>query len=474
MIVSCIMERMRILFLLWCVLWGQLACGGEQREARNGLPPNVLLIYTDDQGTLDAHCYGARDLATPALDRLAAQGVRFTRMYAPSAICSASRAGLLTGRYPARAGVPANCSSQPGVPGMPSGEITIAELLKEAGYATAHVGKWHLGYSSDTMPLAQGFDYSFGHMGGCIDNYSHYFYWAGPNRHDLWRNGEEVWYEGQFFLDLMVRECIKFIRDNRHRPFFLYWAINMPHYPLQPVARWRSYYSMLPMPRSLYAAFLSTMDEGIAQVLDELDRCGLSRNTLVIVQSDHGHSTEERAFGGGGYAGPYRGAKGCLFEGGIRVPSIAALPGVIPAGEVRDQAVFGCDWLPTIAELCGARTPPDLDGQSLVGVLRSAAAPSPHEYLYWRLGRGPRAQWAVMEGDWKLLGNPRDTSNAGPLGPDDNPFLVNLSMDPGERTNLAQRYPEIVRRLRKRHEEIEKTIAASLSGRTGGAGAQER
>jgi arylsulfatase A len=151
--------------------------------------PNVIIIYTDDQGSVDANCYGAKDLATPNIDRLAATGVRFTQMYAPSAICSSSRAGLMTGRIPPRAGVAGNVSSEKGKAGMPTEEVTLAELMRGHGYATGHIGKWHLGYTPETMPNGQGFDYSFGHMGGCIDNYSHFFYWVGPNRHDLWRQG---------------------------------------------------------------------------------------------------------------------------------------------------------------------------------------------------------------------------------------------------------------------------------------------
>ena len=207
--------------------------------------PNVIVIYSDDQGTVDLGCYGSKDLETPHLDKLAARGVRFTQMYSPSAICSASRAGLLTGRFPARAGVPGNVSSQKGKPGMPAEEVTIAEMMKAAGYATGHIGKWHLGYTPETMPNAQGFDYSFGHMGGCIDNYSHFFYWNGPNRHDLWRNGEEIWEDGVFFGDSMVREAKGFIEKNKEKPFFVYWAINFPHYPLQGKEKWRKRYAHL-------------------------------------------------------------------------------------------------------------------------------------------------------------------------------------------------------------------------------------
>ena len=433
--------------------------GVRPASAERAGKPNVLLIYTDDQGTLDANCYGSKDLITPHTDALARQGVRFTQMYAPSAICSASRAGLMTGRFPARAGVPGNCPSMKGQPGMSPDEVTIAEMLKAAGYATGHVGKWHLGYTPETMPNGQGFVYSFGHMGGCIDNYSHFFYWAGPNRHDLWRNGEEIWEDGRFFMDLMAEECRQFIEENQDRPFFLYWANNVPHYPLQGTEKWREQYKDLPAPRNMYAAFVSTMDERIGRVLAKLDELKLRDKTLVIFQSDHGHSTEERTFGGGGNAGPYRGAKACLFEGGLRIPSIVSLPGTIPEGEVRDQMATGCDWLPTIAEICGANLPQvKLDGKSLVPVIMSSEAPSPHKTFYWQLGAGAKAQWVVREGDWKLLGNPRDSSNKAPLGKDDKRFLCNLAEDVTEMKNLAQEHPDVLERLEALRDEYVQNI----------------
>ena len=180
--------------------------------------PNVILIVTDDQGAADAGCYGAKDLVTPAMDSLAARGVRFTQFYSGAPVCSPSRACLLTGRYPLRAGLVGNAASPPGGEGMPTEQVTIAEMLKAAGYATAHIGKWHLGFKADQMPNSQGFDYSFGHMGGCIDNLSHFFYWQGPNRHDLYRNGREVFYPGRFFGDLMVEETSRFLEQNRARP----------------------------------------------------------------------------------------------------------------------------------------------------------------------------------------------------------------------------------------------------------------
>ncbi|MCA9123150.1 MAG: sulfatase-like hydrolase/transferase [Planctomycetaceae bacterium] len=417
--------------------------------------PNVILIYTDDQGTIDANCYGAKDLITPNIDALAERGIRFTQFYSAAPVCSPSRAAVLTGRYPQRAGLPSNAGSGKGAEGMPASQVTIAEMLKTAGYATGHIGKWHLGYIPETMPNGQGFDYSFGHMGGCIDNYSHYFYWQGPNRHDLWENGVEIWKDGKFFPDLMVEEATKFIESNQERPFFLYWPINTPHYPLQGTNEWRERYADLPEPRRQYAAFVSTTDEKIGQLLDCVQRLGLTDDTVVIFQSDHGHSTEERTFGGGGNAGPYRGAKFSLFEGGIRVPAIISFPGTVPQNEQRDQLAVSVDWMPTIAKLCSVPLPERrIDGRSLVDVLTTSGATSTHGVFHWQSGRGlgGKPQWAVRDGDWKLIGNPNDTSNQAPLTADDARFLVNLADDPSETTNLAKSRPELVQRLTELHE----------------------
>jgi len=428
--------------------------------------PNVIIVYTDDQGSVDANCYGATDLATPNIDRLAETGVRFTQMLAPSAICSASRAGLLTGQMPARAGVPANVSSAKGNSGMPTEKVTIAEALKKNGYATGHIGKWHLGYTPETMPNAQGFDYSFGHMGGCIDNYSHFFYWNGPNRHDLWRNGKEIWQDGVYFGTSMVDEITEFIDREKDEPFFVYWAINWPHYPLQGTAKWRDHYKDLPHPRDKYAAFMSSTDDLLGQLLDHLERIELRENTIVIFQSDHGHSVEERTFHGGGSAGPYRGHKGNLFEGGIRVPSVVSWPNGLPQGEVRDQLVTGMDWFPTIMDLTGTNLPKShvFDGKSMVTVLKDGEAKSAHESIYWRLGGNPdKAKWAVRKGPWKLLGNTAENvrpEGVAELSSDDRKlFLANLKEDIGETTNRKKDHPEIVEELLKIRESKEKSIA---------------
>lgn len=412
--------------------------------------PNVILIILDDLGSVDAGCYGANDLVTPNIDALAASGVRFTDFHSAAPLCSPSRAGSLTGRYPTRAGLENNASSEHGIgAALGADEITLAQMLKHAGYVTGHVGKWHLGYTDPTMPNARGFNSSFGHMGGCIDNYSHFFYWQGPNRHDLWQNGTETWRDGQNIGDLMVEQCSRFIEANKEKPFFLYWAINQPHYPLQGKAKWRQHYKNLPSPRSMYAASVSTLDELIGQVVAKVHSLGLADNTIILLQSDHGHSTEERTFGGGGSAGPYRGAKFSMFEGGHRVVSMISYSGVLPQGVVRDQFVTGCDWLPTIAELTGAPLPNRrLDGKSMLPALHSASAPTQHSWFHWQLGK----QWAVREGDWKLIGNPVDSSHKAPITPADKLFLSNLAQDVSEMKNLAAGHPDVVHRLSTLHE----------------------
>ncbi len=418
--------------------------------------PNVLIILTDDQGTMDMNCYGSHDLTSPNMDRLAASGLRFTQFYAGAPICSPSRASLLTGRTNLRAGIPSNVPIPEYEPtaGMPTEQITMAEIFKQAGYTTGHIGKWHLGEDRGKLPNDQGFDYSFGFHKGCIDNYSHYFFWAGPNKHDLWRNRDEVYYPGQYFPDLMVKEVKGFLEKNQQKPFMLYWAINVPHYPYQGTMKWLDHYKDMPMPRKLYAAFLSTIDERIGEVLDKLEALHLRKNTIIVFQSDHGHSCEERAFGGGGNAGPFRGAKFSLFEGGIRVPALISWPDHIPQGEMRNQWGVSMDWLPTLAELCGVSLPDEkLDGQSLVSVLKDGHQPSPHQIGYWQTGKPYQktSHWMVRDGEWKLLGNPLDPSHKAPLTEGDSLFLVNLKQDSTEMQNLSAQYPEKVGELKNIH-----------------------
>ena len=430
---------------------------GVVAHAQEHKKPNVIIILADDLGSVDAHCYGATDLVTPAVDSLAARGVRFTQFYSAAPVCSPSRAGLLTGRYPWLAGMPNNGAAPPSEAddqtekltgeGLPAKEITLAQMFHSAGYATAHLGKWHLGSGTGHKPLDHGFDYSFGFMGGCIDNYSHFFYWAGPSRHDLWENNQRVRMPGRYFPDVMVEKAKAFIGSHRERPFFMHFAMNMPHYPYQGDEKWLKRYANLPFPRNLYAAFVSTLDERVDQLLKYVDDSGLRERTIVIYQSDNGHSVEERAHFGGGSSGPYRGAKFSLFEGGIRLPAIISWPGHLPEGQVRDQVAHACDWMPTLAELCGVQLPDaKLNGSSLVPVIRAAETKSPHEVLHWRLGN----QWAVRKGPWKLLHNPVDPAHPQSLTENDKTwFLANVENDPGEQRNVANQNPEIVAEMKK-------------------------
>jgi arylsulfatase A-like enzyme len=410
--------------------------------------PNVILIVLDDLGAVDLGCYGATDLVTPNLDAIAASGVWFTQFYAGGPICTASRIAAMTGRYPLRVGMTGNYSSKPGEPGLPPTELTLGDLFKAAGYATGHVGKWHLGYTPATMPKGHGFDSSFGNMGGCIDNYSHFFFWDGPDRHDLWQDGKEIWREGQFYGDLMVDACHAFFEAKKSEPFFLYLAINEPHYPLQGLKHWREHYRNLPSPRSMYAASVSTLDELIGRVMTRLRELGLDRQTIIAFQNDHGHSTEDRSFGGGGNAGPYRGAKASLFEGGIRVPAMISWPGTLLAGQVRAQLVTGCDWMPTLAELAGVKPPPrTIDGKSFVPVIHSADAPSTHATFHWVFGDS----WAVRDGGWKLIANPHDTTHGSNVKPTEKLFLSDVAKDPSEKTNVAAQNGDVVDRLTQLH-----------------------
>ena len=404
---------------------------------------NVILILSDDQGSLDLGCYGADDLVTPHLDRLAASGVRFTDFYANAPICMPSRVSLLTGRDYPRGLLPGQ--------GLRPEEITVAELLGRAGYRTALFGKWHLGYTPEMSPNAQGFDEFVGHLTGTLDAYSHFFYVEGVNRHVLRRNGESYQRPGKYLPDLLVEEATRFIDESGQDPFFLYLPFAIPHYPVQPRRQDRELYERSGMEdkrRVLYGAYLTTLDDCVGRVLAAVEARGLTDRTLVIFLSDHGHSTEERAFGGGGQAGPYRGHKETLWEGGIRVPCIASCPGRIPAGQVRHQPAIAMDWLPTIAEFCDVPLPDDrpIDGRSLAAVLASDEAPPPHQRLHWVHYDG---SFAVREGPWKLHSALEER------------WLSNLEADPGERVNLVEKELDRVRVMVGAHNRWLKEVAGN-------------
>ena len=442
------------LFLIGCTLELPASAQPSQR-------PNIVFILSDDQGTLDVNIYGATDLYTPNLDQLARDGIRFTQFYAASAICTPSRGAILTGRYPINNGALRNSE------GLHPDEVTIAEMLKASGYRTGAFGKWHLGHGRPDAdwaeapgPNAEGFDESLGHLSGVIDKYSHFNYggmpWGDPpRRHDLHRNGVEIWESGIHSGDLIVREASRFIEQHQNEPFFLYLAFGSPHYPMQPLDAHRERYADLPEPRRSYAALVTTLDYQIGQVIAKVNQLGIRENTLIIFQSDHGHSVEARANHGGGYAGPYRGSKGSLFEAGIRVPAIVSWPGVIEKNGVRDQISHATDWLPTLAAVTASQLPSkELDGKNIFPLIQSADAPSPHSILYWHMGQGPEAQWAVRKGPWKLIGNPRDPTRPELTLPEY--FLTNLEKDPTETSNFIEAHPEVVAELLERYRTFDK------------------
>ncbi|CAI8205031.1 MAG: Arylsulfatase [Formosa sp. Hel1_33_131] len=455
--------NLNVVFLFFCYL-----CTFTQAQQKDR--PNVIIILTDDQGSIDTNTYGSTDLYTPNMDRLAKEGTRFTQFYAAAPVCSPSRAALLSGKTNLRAGLEGNVP----VPeyadidkkyGMPTDQVTMAEMLKDNGYYTALIGKWHLGHRKENLPNAQGFDYFFGHQRGCIDNYSHTFYWDGPNKHDLYRNNEEVYYPGEHFSDLMVEEVKQIINNKKEDPFFIYWAFNAPHYPYQGTPKWMDYYKDLPTPRKEYAAFISNTDEKIGSVLDYIDQLGLADDTIVIFQSDHGHSLEERAFWGGGNAGLYRGSKFSMFEGGIRVPAIIRFPGVVPADQVRDQACIEMDWFSTIAALTGSKVTEKVDGKSLMPVILDDKALSQHGVFYWQVGEynDQNSQWAVRSGPWKLIGNANEPSSNGKKNNIEKLFLVNLDQDIEEQNNLAASNSQKLYELLELHRSWLKSVRLEMN-----------
>jgi len=430
--------------------------------------PNILIFLTDDQGCGDLSCMGQTDFRTPHLDRLAAQGVRFTHWYSNSPVCSPSRASLLTGRYPGNAGVRAILAGHRTATGLPPEVPTLATVLRQRGYATALIGKWHLGLAPGSRPQDHGFDEWFGFLAGCVDYYSHIFYWGmnqgGPGNnptHDLWENGQEVWLNGQYLTDVLRDRAVAYVRRTASaggapaRPFFLYVPFNAPHYPMHAPQEYLDRFPHLSPDRRIMAAMLSAMDDAVGAIVAELDRQGVLGNTLIFFMSDNGPSRETRNWLDGrgdpyygGSAGSLRGHKFSLFEGGIRSPGILSWPARIPAGQVIHEPGAAMDILPTVLDAAGIdATGLELDGRSLLPVI-TEGKPSPHERIFWEM----EEQTAVRQGPWKLVLNGRLVEDARrpsgepsgePSGPQDAVHLANLDSDPGERTNLAARYPEL-------------------------------
>lgn len=419
--------------------------------------PNVIIIMTDDQGYGDLSCMGNTDFQTPHIDDLAAGGARFTSWYANSPVCSPSRASLLTGRYPGHAGVRSILAGHRRATGLTPEAPTIAAAVRELGYQTALVGKWHLGLQESSRPNRNGFDYFYGFMAGCVDYYSHIFYWSMADghtnpTHDLWENDREIYDNGRYFTELVSEKAVEKIREmsRRNAPFLLYTAYNAPHYPMHAPRKYLDRFPGLPEDRRIMAAMLSAVDDGVGAITDELRRLGILEDTLIFFQSDNGPSRESRNWMDGradpyygGMPGGLKGHKFSLFEGGIRVPGIFSWPGHIPAGQVVDAPCAAMDIFPTVLRLAGGDPGAyALDGMDILPVLTEGAA-SPHEELFWEM----EGQTAVRRGRYKLVLNGQLVETEPPQ---EAVFLSDLWEDPGEAVNLAGRMPELTQELTER------------------------
>jgi arylsulfatase A len=434
-----------ILAAMMFLLSGGAADCAEEAASRSA--PNIVLIFTDDQGYQDVGCFGAPKIKTPNLDRMAAEGMKFTDFYVGSPVCSASRASLLTGCYCARVSVTGVFFPERSRQGLHPDEITIAEVLKPRGYATACIGKWHLGDEEPFLPTRQGFDYYYGIP------YSNDMAIERDGRRGppLMRNEEIIEHpaEQATLTKRYTEEALRFIEANRQRPFFLYLPHTMPHVPLFASEKFRGTSA-----GGLYGDVIEEIDWSVGRILDKLGELSLAERTLVIFTSDSGPWLGKGAHGGS--ALPLRDGKFTQFEGGMRVPCLMWWPGRIPAGTVCSEVAATMDLLPTFARLAGAETPRDrtIDGKDIWPLMAGGpGAKSPHEVFCYQ-GR------AIRWGKWKLHlpganQSVGDTKEKLPL------LLFDLENDIGETTNLAEQHPETVERLLRRLQEHNAEIAAN-------------
>jgi arylsulfatase A-like enzyme len=403
-------------------------------------PPNVVLINADDLGVNDLRCYGRKDHRTPHLDKLASEGMRFSCAYCAQPICSPSRAALLTGKAPARLHLTTYLPGRPDTKAqkllhpkmrqeLPLEEVTLAEALRKAGYATACVGKWHLG-GKGFGPADQGFDFVFAGRANTTPSDTE----GGKGEYELTAQAE------------------KFLAEHRDKPFFLYLAHNNPHIPLAArddlIRRNKGAFN------PLYAAVIETLDDSVGRLLATIDRLGLRDRTIVLFVADNGglHVPEGRD-DPPTHNTPFRAGKGFLYEGGLRVPLIVRWPGRVKAGSVTDTPIVNTDLTPTLLDLAGVESPRGLDGVSLARLLRGEGEPAARA-LYWHFphytNQGSRPAGAVREGDWKLV-EPYD---------DGRPELYNLAKDPGETKDLSAGEAARVEALKKKLAAWRKEVGA--------------
>jgi arylsulfatase A-like enzyme len=428
--------------LLFCSLLNLQAAAADSPR-----PPNIVFILADDLGYGDLGCYGQKQMQTPNLDRLAAEGMRFTQCYAGSTVCAPSRCALMTGKHTGHATIRGNAL----VP-LRADDVTVAEVLKQSGYTTGLIGKWGLGEPGTMgIPNRKGFDYFYGYLNQV---HAHNYY---PDY--LWKNQEKVAIagnvvkngvasqRGQYSHELFTRQALEFVNEHRSKPFFLYLAYTIPHANNE---RGRAEgngmevpsdapYSNKPWPQveKNHAAMITRLDADVGRLMTRLKELDLDEKTIVFFSSDNGPHNE----GGADpqffhSSGPLRGFKRDLTEGGIRVPMIVRWPGKIGSGRVSDQVWAFWDFLPTAADLAGAKTPPGLDGVSVMPTLLAKGEQKQHAFLYWEFHeRG--SQQAVRMGDWKAI----RASLGVPL------VLYNLRTDLGETKNVAAEHRDVVARI---------------------------
>jgi arylsulfatase A-like enzyme len=413
-------------------------------------PPNVVVIFTDDQGYGDVGCFGSAYIDTPNLDRMASEGVKFTSFYVSAPVCSPSRSSLMTGCYPKRNGMTRLSPERSGIgqgvlfpdseKGLNPGEVTLADVLSDRGYATGCVGKWHLGHRELFLPTNHGFDSYFGiPYSNDMGQESNNAYPPLPLMQGTDVVEEEP--EQALLTRRYTEEAVNFIKDHRDKPFFLYLPHTMPHRPIHASDRFQG-----TSKRELYGDVIEEIDWSTGRILDTLDRLGLDDDTLVLFTSDNGPSDyhpdlpdDERL----GDAGPLRGSKGTVWEGGMRMPTIARWPGEIPPGTVCSELASTMDILPTVANITGAPLPGNrtIDGENISSLFRDPAdADSPHEYFYYYGATGTLDAVRDANG-WKLHLERSE--------------LYNLHGNVGEETDLSDDYPAVVERLRERAAEFD-------------------
>ena len=435
---------MRVAFCLAPLLLTPLAAYAAEARANK---PNILVILTDDMGYADIGVHGCKDIPTPHIDSLAKRGVRFTDAYANGSFCTPTRAALISGRYQQRSG---NEDLDDVTGPLPRGVTVLPQRLKVAGYATGMAGKWHLGTTAGFRPTERGFEEFYGILGGG----SHNLPGLIPGRQDGSRlmvvRGITPQPATEYLQDAWAGEAVRFVEAHRQQPWFFYLAFNAVHTPVQATGKYLPRFAHVEDPkRRVYAAMLSAVDDGVGAVLTKLTETGQLDRTLVVFHNDNGGPTTRNAVNGSRNA-PLRGSKCETFEGGIRVPLLLQLPGVIEAGSVYRQPVISMDITATAVALAGADDT-GLEGVDLVPFLTGKKTGLPHAALFWRC-RTRSNNYGARQGDWKYVYSTAGGEQPGPNQKPARDMLFNLADDISEQHDLAAAHPEKLAALKKLYE----------------------